>query len=221
MMNNLFSIFDPSTSSTLSSNWMIMFLFVIMLPSLFWISSSKFIISWKILLSKIFQEMMNNLKLFQKKNIILINSLFILILMSNIGGLIPYVFTTTSHIVFTMFLAFPIWISLILFSFVNKFNKLLTHLVPFGCPIMLSLFMVMIESVSNLIRPITLCVRLAANMISGHLLIHLLSSMSLISSMMFLLTLGIMTILMILETAVALIQSFVFVTLISLYINEV
>nr|UNO53823.1 ATP synthase F0 subunit 6 [Haemaphysalis flava] len=221
MMNNLFSIFDPSTSSWFSWNWCIMAIFVFMYPSLFWKSSSMFIISWKILLGKFFQEMMNNLKSFKYKNILLFTSIFIIILFSNLFGLLPYVFTASSHLIFTMYLAFPIWLSMIIFSLLNKFNKFMSHLVPIGSPIFLSAFMVLIETVSNLIRPITLSVRLMANMISGHLLIHLLSSLSLISHFMMFFSLPVMILLMILETAVAIIQSFVFITLISLYINEV
>nr|QYF09536.1 ATP synthase F0 subunit 6 [Haemaphysalis kolonini] len=221
MMNNLFSIFDPSTSSNFSSNWLTLILFIILYPSMFWMSSSTYIISWKILLKKIFQEMMNNLKISKMKNIIILMCLFISILFSNLLGLMPYVFTSSSHLVFTMFLAFPIWFSLIIFSIMNNFNKFMSHLVPLGSPIFLSCFMVLIETVSNLIRPITLSVRLTANMISGHLLIHLLSSLSLINNSLLILSLPIMFILMILETAVAVIQSFVFVTLISLYINEI
>lgn len=81
--------------------------------------------------------------------------------------------------------------------------------------------MVIIETVRNLIRPITLSVRLIANIISGHLLIHLLSSLGLIRSSIIVISILIMFILIVLETAVAIIQRFVFVTLISLYINEV
>nr|YP_010329457.1 ATP synthase F0 subunit 6 [Haemaphysalis mageshimaensis]UNO53992.1 ATP synthase F0 subunit 6 [Haemaphysalis mageshimaensis] len=221
MMNNLFSIFDPSTSMWFSWNWMTMILFMILYPSFYWISSSLFIISWKILLEKFFQEMMNNLKSFKKKNILFFTSIFICILFSNLLGLLPYVFTASSHLIFTMYFAFPFWLSLIIFSVFKKFNKFMAHLVPLGSPIFLSSFMVLIETVSNLIRPITLSVRLMANMISGHLLIHLLSSLALLNNFMLIMTIPVMIMLVILETAVAIIQSFVFVTLISLYINEV
>uniref|UniRef100_UPI0030FE8285 ATP synthase subunit 6 n=1 Tax=Bothriocroton hydrosauri TaxID=59643 RepID=UPI0030FE8285 len=221
MMNNLFSIFDPSTSNLFSLNWMVLTLPLVMYPLIYWSSPSNIIISWKILLKKLFQEMMNNLKNAKLKNILILNSIFILILISNLIGLLPYVFTSSSHLIFSMFLAFPIWISLILFGVVNKFNMMMYHLVPLGSPIFLSVFMVMIETISNLIRPITLSIRLTANMISGHLLIHLLSSMALLSNFMMIMSIPIMIILMILETAVAAIQSFVFVTLISLYINEI
>nr|YP_010324876.1 ATP synthase F0 subunit 6 [Haemaphysalis sulcata]UNO53927.1 ATP synthase F0 subunit 6 [Haemaphysalis sulcata] len=221
MMNNLFSIFDPTTSSWFQWNWWIMFAFMILYPSLYWISSSLFIISWKILLKKFFQEMMNNLKFYKMKSILMFTSMFIFILFANLMGLFPYVFTASSHLIFTMYLAFPLWMAMIIFMLINKFNKFMSHLVPLGSPIFLSSFMVIIETISNLIRPITLSIRLMANMISGHLLIHLLSSLSLINNLMFLVTIPIMIVLMCLESAVAIIQSFVFVTLISLYMNEV
>lgn len=91
---------------------------------------------------------------------------------------------------------------------------------PIGSPITLRFFIVIIETVRNIIRPITLSVRLTANIIRGHLLIHLLSSISIFRNLLFILRIPFITILLILETAVAFIQGFVFVILISLYINE-
>lgn len=221
MINNLFSIFDPSTSSWFSWNWRVILTFLLIYPSLYWSASSLFIISWKILLKKFFQEIINNLKISKLKNILIFISVFIFILFSNLWGLFPYVFTVSRHLIFTIYLAFPLWLRLIIFRILNKFNKFITHLVPLGSPILLSSFIVIIETVRNLIRPITLSVRLIANIIRGHLLIHLLSSLSLIRNLMLFLSIPIIISLIILETAVAIIQRFVFVTLISLYINEV
>nr|NP_008514.1 ATP synthase F0 subunit 6 [Rhipicephalus sanguineus]O99821.1 RecName: Full=ATP synthase subunit a; AltName: Full=F-ATPase protein 6 [Rhipicephalus sanguineus]AAD05521.1 ATPase 6 [Rhipicephalus sanguineus] len=220
MMNNLFSVFDPSTSSNFNLNWLSLFILMTIAPFSFWASSSLFLISWKSLLKKFFQEISNNIKLSKMKNCLIISSIFIFILLSNVMGLLPYVFTSSSHLVFTMFLAFPFWMTFILFSLINKFNMVMAHLVPMGSPMALSFFMVIIETVSNIIRPITLSVRLTANMISGHLLIHLLSSISMFSNLLFMVSIPFMMILLILETAVAFIQGFVFVILISLYINE-
>nr|WQF69082.1 ATP synthase F0 subunit 6 [Amblyomma calcaratum] len=220
MMNNLFSIFDPSTSSSLSMNWFSLVIWLILVPSPFWLSSSLFLTFWKILLKKLFQEVSNNVNHFKLKTLIFLTSVFCVILFSNLFGLLPFVFTPSSHLVFTMFYSFPFWFSLMMFSFLNKFNKVMSHLVPMGSPIALSCFMVLIETVSNLIRPITLSVRLTANMISGHLLIHLLSSM-MMEIHFFFFMLIVMMMLLVLETAVAFIQSFVFMTLISLYINEI
>nr|WQF69070.1 ATP synthase F0 subunit 6 [Amblyomma nodosum] len=220
MMNNLFSIFDPSTSPMISMNWATLFFWSILVPFPFWFSPSLFLTSWKILFKKLFQEVSNNLLKKKLKILIFFISIFCVILFSNFFGLLPYIFTPSSHLVFTMFYSFPLWISLILFSLLNKFNLIMSHMVPMGSPMSLSFFMVLIETVSNLIRPITLSIRLTANMISGHLLIHLLSSM-MMEIHYFFLMLMLMIMLLILETAVAFIQSFVFLILISLYINEI
>nr|YP_010534068.1 ATP synthase F0 subunit 6 [Amblyomma latum]UXX50163.1 ATP synthase subunit 6 [Amblyomma latum] len=219
MMNNLFMIFDPSTSKMLSMNWFSMIFILMLIPFQYWISPSLFLTSWKILLEKIFQEVSNNVCFYKKKHLFFFIVIMLLILSSNFFGLFPYIFTASSHLVFTMFFSFPLWISFIIFMMINKFNKIMIHMVPMGSPMLLSFFMVLIETVSNLIRPITLSIRLTANMISGHLLIHLLSS--LMTSYFFSVMLLVMFLLLILETAVAFIQSFVFMTLISLYLNEV
>lgn len=220
MINNLFSIFDPSTSVQFRWNWLIIVILVCIIPYNFWFSSSLFLISWKNFLNGFFQEIRNNLKTYKLKNCLILTCLFICIILINLIGLLPYVFTATSHLVITIFFAFPFWFSIILYRFINKFNKSISHLVPLGSPIFLRFFIVIIETVRNIIRPITLSVRLTANIISGHLLIHLLSSILNLNKLYFFFRIPFILILLILETAVALIQSFVFVILITLYINE-
>jgi F-type H+-transporting ATPase subunit a len=96
-----------------------------------------------------------------------------------------------------------------------------THLVPRGTPNVLIPVIVIIETVRNVIRPFTLCIRLAANMIAGHLLLSLLGSNFVISRTRVILSLLVIIILLlVLELAVACIQSYVFMVLSSLYINE-
>nr|QAB05928.1 ATP synthase F0 subunit 6 [Ixodes holocyclus] len=220
MMTNLFSIFDPSTSSIFSLNW-ITILSIIIIPSPFWITPSRIQMIWKMMFKFISIEMKSNLSNKTQKFLFLLVSLFSIIMLSNLLGLIPYVFTPSSHIMFSMAFAFPIWISLMLYGWINHFNKMMIHLVPMGSPGMLTIFMVLIETISNVIRPITLSVRLSANMISGHLLIHLLTSIPYNSNQMFMMIMPIIVALMFLESAVALIQSYVFITLVSLYTNEI
>ncbi len=100
--------------------------------------------------------------------------------------------------------------------------NVLAHLVPNGTPYPLTPFIVLIEITRRLIRPLTLAVRLAANIVAGHLLLTLLRSQAsnpllLVS----LLVISALILLSILEAAVALIQAYVFRVLSSLYINEV
>jgi F-type H+-transporting ATPase subunit a len=104
----------------------------------------------------------------------------------------------------------------------NNYNHIITHLLPQGTPLPLISFIVLIETIRNVIRPITLCVRLTANLIAGHLLITLLgNSLMLTSSVISTPITLIPLILTILETAVAGIQAYVFITLITLYTTEV
>nr|NP_008501.1 ATP synthase F0 subunit 6 [Ixodes hexagonus]AAD05508.1 ATPase 6 [Ixodes hexagonus] len=220
-MMNLFSIFDPSTSSNLSLNWISIFPMIFIIPSWFWAIPSRYQMMWKIIFSKILSEIKSNLSNKNQKFILLFISIFSSILLFNCLGLFPYIFTPTSHISLSMLMAFPIWMTLMIKGWVTSFNKMMTHLVPLGSPLLLTSFMVIIETVSNLIRPITLSIRLSANMISGHLLIHLLSAIPFNSPMMFPMIFPIMFTLMILESAVAIIQSYVFITLASLYTNEI
>nr|YP_010937259.1 ATP synthase F0 subunit 6 [Ixodes loricatus]WKW95216.1 ATP synthase subunit 6 [Ixodes loricatus] len=221
MMMNLFSIFDPSTSSILSMNWISIMSIIFIIPSCLWMTPSRYQFLWKKIFSKISEEMKGNLSSKTQKFNLLFIATFMIIFLFNCLGLLPYVFTPTSHITFSMMLAFPIWISLMLKGWITSFNKMMTHLVPLGSPLMLTSFMVIIETVSNIIRPITLSVRLSANMISGHLLIHLLTSIPFSAPFSFSFSFPFMMALLILESAVAIIQSYVFITLSSLYTNEI
>ena len=95
------------------------------------------------------------------------------------------------------------------------------HLVPLGTPFVLMGFMVLIETVRNLIRPITLSVRLAANIIAGHLLIVLLGSAITLRGSIMLCGVSALSLLLLLELAVAFIQSYVFMVLVGLYSAEI
>jgi len=147
---------------------------------------------------------------------------FILILSINFLALYPQVFSPTSHLVVTLPLSLIYWISLILFGWTKNTNHILSHLVPQGTPAALIIFIVIIELVRNIIRPITLCVRLTANLIAGHLLISLLGNALVnISPLLIPIYIPVPLILTILESAVAVIQGYVFITLITLYTTEV
>merc|ERR1712200_36881 len=99
---------------------------------------------------------------------------------------------------------------------------ILAHLVPLGTPAVLMPFMVLIETIRNVIRPGTLAVRLAANMIAGHLLLVLLGNQGpMVSSSILTILLITQILLLVLETAVAAIQSYVFAVLATLYPSEV
>ena len=221
MITNLFSSFDPISSTfNLQLNWLSIFLFIIVFYPLYWISNSKSSVLYSELTSYITKEFMPLFKSY--KNIIIFNVLFIFILINNVFGLIPYTFTRTAHIAITLSMALTIWVIFILYGWINNTNHIFAHLVPLGTPIVLIPFMVLIESISNIIRPITLSVRLAANLTAGHLLLILLGESMVNNRILIIITVTAAQFALItLEAAVAVIQAYVFATLSTLYAREV
>nr|APX40100.1 ATP synthase F0 subunit 6 [Lachnaia gallaeca] len=223
MMTNLFSSFDPSTNLGTNFNWISTILGVMIIPSLFWIIPSRLSLLWMKIIGTLHKEfkILINSKKSQGSTLILV-SLFSLILFNNFMGLFPYIFTSTSHMVLTLSLALPMWLSFMLYGWINNTTHMLAHLVPQGTPAVLMPFMVCIETISNVIRPGTLAIRLSANMIAGHLLMTLLGNTGASLSMIMINFLIVTQILLlVLESAVSIIQSYVFAVLTTLYSSEV
>uniref|UniRef100_UPI00315D5F0B ATP synthase F0 subunit 6 n=1 Tax=Picoides tridactylus TaxID=165751 RepID=UPI00315D5F0B len=155
---------------------------------------------------------------------LILTSLMVLLLSINLLGLLPYTFTPTTQLSMNMALAFPLWLATLLTGLRNQPSASLGHLLPEGTPTPLIPALVLIETISLLIRPLALGVRLTANLTAGHLLIQLISTASaaLLSIMptISILTTIILFLLTILEVAVAMIQAYVFVLLLSLYLQE-
>lgn len=224
MITNLFSVFDPSSRIlNLSLNWLRTFIGLLIIPSIYWFIPSRFHIIWVIILNtlhKEFKVLLGNPN--QKGTTIIFISLFSIILFNNFIGLFPYIFTRTSHLTLTLTLALPLWLTFIIYGWLNHTQHIFAHLVPQGTPSILIPFIVCIETIRNIIRPGTLAVRLTANIIAGHLLITLLGNTgSSLSTIIIILLLVVQILLLILESAVAIIQSYVFAVLTTLYSREV
>nr|WRO44849.1 ATP synthase F0 subunit 6 [Rhagonycha nigroimpressa] len=223
MMSNLFSSFDPSSSMNLSLNWLSALLSILILPTIFWLIPSRISMMWNkilFLLNKEFKILLN-LKNNKGSTLIFI-SLFTIILINNLTSLFPYVFSSTSHMTMNLSLALPVWLSFMLFGWINNYIHMFAHLVPQGTPPALMPFMVCIETTSNIIRPLTLAIRLTANIMAGHLLLTLLgNSGSKISYMILSILIISQLMLFVLESAVAMIQAYVFSILSTLYSSEV
>nr|YP_009255754.1 ATP synthase F0 subunit 6 [Creobroter gemmatus]AND97227.1 ATP synthase F0 subunit 6 [Creobroter gemmatus] len=225
MMTNLFSVFDPSSNiMNLSINWLSTFIGLMFIPMSMWLIPSRNTMMWNLIINKLHEEfkLLIGKKKINKGSTLIFISIFSIILYNNFMGLFPYIFTSTSHMVMTLTLALPMWLSFMLFGWIKNTKYMFTHLVPQGTPGMLMPFMVCIETISNIIRPGTLAIRLAANMIAGHLLMTLLGNTG-SAMVMILLPLLITTqiLLLTLESAVAIIQSYVFAVLSTLYSSEV
>lgn len=224
MITNLFSVFDPSSRIfNLSLNWLSSFIGLLLIPSIYWFLPSRYHFLWNniiITLHKEFKTLLGNPN--QKGITLIFVSLFSLILFNNFIGLFPYIFTRTSHLTLTLTLALPLWLTFIIYGWLNHTQHIFTHLVPQGTPAILIPFIVCIETIRNIIRPGTLAVRLTANIIAGHLLLTLLGNTGpSLSSIIIVILLITQILLLILESAVAIIQSYVFAVLRTLYSREV
>nr|AHU88192.1 ATP synthase 6 [Brachyhypopomus occidentalis] len=155
---------------------------------------------------------------------LILTSLMTFLITLNVMGLLPYTFTPTTQLSLNMGLALPFWLATVLIGLRNQPTASLSHLLPEGTPIPLIPILIIIETISLFIRPLALGVRLTANLTAGHLLIHLIAStvMALAPMMttMALLTAVVLILLTILEIAVAVIQAYVFVLLLTLYLQE-
>nr|QXT59931.1 ATP synthase membrane subunit 6 [Boernerina occidentalis] len=217
MTTNLFNIFDPSTMiMNLEINWISTIMIIMLMPNFMWIMPNR--INW--LLNKVFITLNNEmLMLYKSKNIkspsFLFISLFMFIFLNNFMGLFPYIFSSSSHMIFSMTLAMPFWLFFIILSMCKNTKNMIAHLIPLNTPIYLAPLMTIIETMSIIIRPFSLSIRLTANMIAGHLLMTLLNSNS-----MMIIILMIQMFMMVFELCVAMIQSYVFSILSSLYSSE-
>lgn len=224
MITNLFSVFDPSTTIlNISFNWLSTLIGLILIPYTFWIIPSRFNILWNRINITLYKEFKTLLRVNGKNgSAFIFISIFFLILFNNFLGLFPYIFTCTSHLTITLSIALPLWLSFIIYGWLNHTQHIFGHLVPQGTPRVLIPFIVCIETIRNIIRPGTLAVRLTANIIAGHLLLTLIgntgnSLSTILVSFLVIAQIALLT----LESAVAIIQSYVFAVLSTLYSREV
>nr|AAK69944.1 ATPase subunit 6 [Rhamdia aff. wagneri] len=155
---------------------------------------------------------------------LILTSLMMFILTLNLLGLLPYTFTPTTQLSLNMGLAVPLWLATVIIGLRNQPTAALGHLLPEGTPALLIPILIVIETISLFIRPLALGVRLTANLTAGHLLIQLISTAT-ITLMPMMTTVATLTaillvMLTLLEVAVAIIQAYVFVLLLSLYLQE-
>jgi F-type H+-transporting ATPase subunit a len=153
--------------------------------------------------------------------------LFLFILINNLIGMIPYSFASTSHFILTFSLSFTVVLGATVLGFKEHGLKFFSFFVPAGCPLGLLPLLVLIEFISYLARNVSLGLRLAANILSGHMLLNILSGFTynIMNSGIIFLFLGLLPLTFIiafsgLELGIAFIQSQVFVVLSCSYIKD-
>nr|YP_009494823.1 ATP synthase F0 subunit 6 [Bathyraja meridionalis]AWO66642.1 ATPase subunit 6 [Bathyraja meridionalis] len=169
-------------------------------------------------------QLMQPLNVSGHKWAIMFTALMLFLITINLLGLLPYTFTPTTQLSLNMALALPLWLTTVLIGMFNQPTISLGHFLPEGTPSLLIPVLITIETISLFIRPLALGVRLTANLTAGHLLMQLIATAAfvLITVMpsVAILTSIILFLLTILEVAVAMIQAYVFVLLLSLYLQE-
>nr|QGN74751.1 ATP synthase F0 subunit 6 [Melanomys caliginosus] len=224
MNENLFASFATPTMMGLP-----IVIIIILMPSLMIFSSKRILTNRLITL----QQWLTKLILKQMMLIhtpkgrtwsLMLISLILFIGSTNLLGLLPHTFTPTTQLSMNLAMAIPLWAGTVILGFRHKTKSSLAHFLPQGTPLPLIPMLIIIETISLLIQPMALAVRLTANITAGHLLIHLIGGATMVLTSINLplatITFIILTMLTILEFAVALIQAYVFTLLVSLYLHD-
>nr|YP_010360197.1 ATP synthase F0 subunit 6 [Rasbora atridorsalis]UNQ32281.1 ATP synthase F0 subunit 6 [Rasbora atridorsalis] len=224
----MISLFDQFESPNLMGMSLI---FIAMVTPLFFLPNSlprwtnnRLFTTQSWLITRFVNQLMMPLNIGGHKWALLLTSLTLYLLSMNLLGLLPYTFTPTTQLSMNMGFAMPLWLATVIVGALNQPTSSLGHLLPEGTPTLLIPILVIIETISLFIRPLALAVRLTANLTAGHLLIQLISTavFFLLSVMptVALLTSILLIMLTLLEIAVAMIQAYVFILLLSMYLQE-
>ena len=187
--------------------------------------------NWQTLIETIYetasQLLFDNINIKGEKYFPFISVLFLFILLVNLIGLIPYSFTITSHLIVTFAMSFSIFIGVNIIGFQIHKSDMLSLFIPANTSFGLALLLVPIEFVSYIFKPISLGVRLFANLMAGHTLLKVIVgfswSMLLLEDLLsffHIVPLLVLVILMGLELGVAMIQAYVFTILTCIYLND-
>nr|BAF51860.1 ATPase subunit 6 [Macrorhamphosodes uradoi] len=192
-------------------------------PHVRWLSNRLLTLqNWFI--NRFTQQLLLPLNVGGHKWALILASLMLFLLTLNLLGLLPYTFTPTTQLSLNMGLAVPLWLATVIIGMRNQPTIALGHLLPEGTPTPLIPVLIIIETISLFIRPLALGVRLTANLTAGHLLIQLIATAAFVLLPLMptvaILTAALLFLLTLLEIAVAMIQAYVFVLLLSLYLQE-
>lgn len=155
-----------------------------------------------------------------KLGVFLLFTLFTVFFIINLSGNIPLNSIPTLFYSQTFTISLIFWIPIIICVSITQFKEFIAHMLPYGSPIGLILFLPLVEIFSQLIRPFTLMIRLRTNLSRGHIIIYIFSYFTLLSSTLSPFIYVVLYALFILELCISILQAYIFVSLLSLYINE-
>lgn len=155
-----------------------------------------------------------------KKYVPFVFTLFMFILVCNLLGLVPYSFTVTSHIAVTFAMALVVFLGVTIIGFARHGLHFFSLFMPEGVPLWLAPLVIPIEVFAYLIRPVSLSVRLAANMTAGHVAMKVIAGFVLIFPAISLVPFALVTVLVGFEIFVAILQAYIFAILSCVYLND-
>nr|YP_011002928.1 ATP synthase F0 subunit 6 [Optediceros sp.]WPR14846.1 ATP synthase F0 subunit 6 [Optediceros sp.] len=228
MLVDIFSSFDDN-NQVFMSLYVLMWFFslstIMIFSSSYWVSAPRYDVVLKLFKETVTSQIFRSFGLSLGGFMNIVGALFVFLIFMNLSGLIPYVFSNTSHLAVSLSLGLPLWLSLIVSAVFYNPSSVVAGLLPMGAPAPLNPFLVIIETVSILVRPITLSVRLTANMSAGHIVLTLIGNyltasffVSSIFSMVLLVLIQVFY--TIFEFGISMIQAYIFCLLITLYSDE-
>lgn len=148
--------------------------------------------------------------------VIMASHYIILIATANIPGFtVPMMFYS-----YALFNALLFWVPIICYALATNFKGFISHMLPYGAPVGLMLFLPLVEIFSQIIRPLTLTIRFATNLSAGHIMMFMFSYFSLLSAPLAPFLYIVLIVLLIMEVFIAFLQSYIFITLLGLYLTE-
>nr|QTT61255.1 ATP synthase F0 subunit 6 [Tritia vaucheri] len=228
MLVDIFSSFDDNNQVFMSLYvlmWIFSLITIVVFSSSYWVMSPRWLSVISIFKDTASSQVFRSFGINMGGFVNIITGLFLFLILMNMSGLVPYVFSPTSHLAVSLSLGLPLWLTLIVSAVFYNPSSVVAGLLPMGAPAPLNPFLVIIETVSIMVRPITLSVRLTANMSAGHIVLTLIGNyltasffMSSIFSMLLLLSIQVLY--TVFEFGISLIQAYIFCLLITLYSDE-
>nr|YP_010902177.1 ATP synthase F0 subunit 6 [Lunella correensis]QUV72909.1 ATP synthase subunit 6 [Lunella correensis]QYF08444.1 ATP synthase F0 subunit 6 [Lunella correensis] len=228
MLVDIFSSFDDH-NFVFMSLYILMWVFTLTVIAAFnmnfWVASTR----WNFLINGpkmiIMSQLMRSFGVKLGGFVNIVSGLFLMLIFLNLMGLIPYVFSVTSHLAISFSLGLPFWLSLIISGAVFNPSSTAASLLPGGAPSALNPFLVLVETVSLCVRPITLSIRLVANMSAGHIVLGLIgtylsSGLFVYSALAVVILVAVQVFYFMFEIGVALIQAYIFSLLVTLYSDD-
>lgn len=151
---------------------------------------------------------------------LLLVSLMAFLLFMNVLGNIPLTRTPSIYYFVTVRLSFTFWVSIMVVVSYTQLYDFLAHMLPFGAPTALILFLPLVEVFSHIIRPLTLIIRLRTNLSSGHIIIFMFSFFSVSSNLLTFVISFVLLALLILEFCISALQAYIFTSLLTMYLSE-